>query len=113
MAFSNYNAAQVLPDGTMHVQLHTANPGDDGTVAPASGIGRSSGTFGNFASKSNSNTTDIVFNSVPAQTITHVSLWDASSGGNCLFYHQISAPFVVTDGQTLTFAIGDFINTLT
>lgn len=39
-------------------------------------------------------------------TITHVGIFDASSGGNLLFHGALAASKVVSSGDTFSFAIG-------
>ena len=39
-------------------------------------------------------------------TITHFSIWDASSGGNCLLYGALAASKVVNSGDYFEFAAG-------
>lgn len=93
------------------VQLHTADPGAAGTTSPCTGTvgsARKSVTYG--AASTSAGTTTKAMSSTPswasfdvAQTITHISVWDASTAGNFLFSAQLPAP-----GKAV--AVGDTFN---
>jgi hypothetical protein len=46
-------------------------------------------------------------------TITHASIWDAVSGGNCIITGALAASKAVADGDTLRFAAGAVTATFT
>ena len=102
---------------SVYVQLHTANPGAAGTTSVASNNTRKAVTF---AAASGSNPASVVSNadaawtSVPtAETYTHISLWDASTSGNHLWYGALSASVTVGVGDNFTIASGSLTVTLT
>lgn len=117
MQFSNYLENKIMDKirGTdfsvagIYVKLHTGNPGEDCDQNAATHTTRVQGTFGAGASGGViSNTADIVFSSLAAdETISHVSLWDASTAGNPLMYGALTTPKDVNAGDTFTIPTGD------
>lgn len=86
-------------------QLHTGDPGAAGTsnvsvgcttrdnfdqTAPAAGAMALTGSSPQF------------LNGGTSETITHISVWDAVSGGNFLYSIQLAVSKAWTDTQTLT-----------
>lgn len=53
------------------------------------------------------NTAAESFSNMPAVTVTHAALFDASTGGNMLFHGPLSASKTANAGDTLTFDAGD------
>ncbi|MBR41189.1 MAG: hypothetical protein CMA89_04810 [Euryarchaeota archaeon] len=95
---------------SVHLSLHTANPGEDGTGTEVSGSGyaRQAITF-NAAHATNGtidNSSEETFTNMPGVTVTHIGIWDNSSGGNLLFYGAVDTPKTVTAGDTITLAAG-------
>lgn len=88
---------------TLRIQVHTGDPGKDATSNVPSGSTRGSITYssvyspsaGMFAIRHNSATGSFY---CPAATITHWSLWDASSGGNALMRGDIGDASSVSHG---------------
>ncbi|SIC56729.1 Uncharacterised protein [Mycobacteroides abscessus subsp. abscessus] len=79
------------PPTTVYVQAHTGAPGAAGTLNVAStSTGRVAITFGAASSGSvtASNTPQFTLSGGSAQTITDISLWDATTGGNFLYSEQ-------------------------
>ncbi len=120
MSLSDYNrnahvawetrgtAMPAAPSGH-YVQLHTGDPGRSGTANVAALSTRQAAAFaGTPASGSISNSADIVWNSgFAAETITHASVWDAATSGNCLRYGALNAPITTTaSASSLTIAAG-------
>lgn len=95
-----------------YVALHAGDPGEDGSANELSGAGyaRVSTTFavsGNVATSAG----DVVFGPATGDwnggaEITHASVWDAASGGNCLVKGPLAAGQIVLDGGTLTIGAG-------
>lgn len=119
MSMSNYLEDELLdhvfgvgaftqPSG-VYVKLHLGDPGEDGTGNPAAETTRIQGTFGSAASGGTiSNTAQIQWTSLAAtETLTHISLWDASTAGNCLWAGALASSVNVNSGGTFTIAIGD------
>lgn len=119
MSISNYAENKILdhtfgvaaftqPAG-IYVKLHIGDPGEDGTGNPAAETDRVQATFGTAASGGTiSNTAAIQWTGLAAtETLTHLSLWDASTAGNCLWTGALTSSVSVNSGGTFTIAIGD------
>lgn len=98
---------------TWYVALYTAAPSDSGGGTEVSGNGYSrqsaswdtaSGTGGTTA-----NSGAISFTAAGGSwgTVTHMGIFDASSGGNLLWHGALAASKTVADGDTLQFSIGN------
>lgn len=127
MNFSNFGAlstlqwvlAQTPPTAptTLYVQLHIGDPGADGTGNPAVndvrveipfGLAVNINTDGRAQAASDAN---VAWPSVPAtETYTHISLWDALTGGNCWYTDQMLAPVPVTTAGAFVFPVGQTID---
>lgn len=90
-------------------KLHIGAPGAAGTANPAGETTRQQATFGSAAaSRAISNTALIEWANVSTtETITHVSLWSASSGGTFLGSDALPSGIAVTATDNLRIAIGD------
>jgi len=85
---------------TVYAQLHTGDPGEDGTANVASETTRKSLTWNAASGGSMATSAAASWTSVAAtETLTHFSLWDASSSGNCLFAGALSASASVVAGD--------------
>ena len=108
---STYGANAIL-DGTampatLYAKLHIGNPGAAGTSNPAGETVRKSFTRGAAASGATTNAADLDWASVGAtEDYSHVTIWDASSGGNCWWVGVLSAS-TVTLGDDFTIPAGD------
>jgi len=118
-ALSNYMENKVL-DATLRnvalqvaavwCKLHiTGSPGEDCTDNPAANTTRKQVTFGSpAASGTISNTAAITWTSVPnTETYYAVSLWDAETAGNPIYYGDLTAAKAVNAGDTFEIPIGD------
>lgn len=95
------------------VKLHVGDPGEAGANNPASETTRKAATFAAASGGSKASNADVQWTNVAAtETYSHVSLWDASTGGNCLWYGPLTASVTVTAGGTFTMASGSLIATL-
>ena len=97
---TNYTAV------TGYLRLHTGDPGSAGTSNASSETTRKALSFG--APSSGSMTASAVSWtawSASSETITHYSIWDASSAGNFLMSGQFSASKAVSSGDTLNATI--------
>lgn len=89
----------------LYVQLHTANPGTAGTTSVSSVTTR---VLVTFAAESGGsivqNGTDPSWASWAgsSETISHISVWDASTAGTFLFSLALTTPRAVTAGDTFT-----------
>lgn len=88
--------------GTVYVKLHTGDPGSAGTSNASGVTTRSSATFGSAASGGTATMTNTPSWSMTAtETISHISLWDASTSGNFLWSGALTASKSVSNGDTL------------
>lgn len=127
MSFSNYLETAVLghvfggsaysAPASLYIGLHTANPDEDASGSEVStvstGYGRKVATFtvtGDTAS------TDVIieFDTATASwgTVTHVSVWDASTAGNMLAYASLASSKAIETGDVLRIPLGDLDITL-
>lgn len=101
------NGVTFTAPSTMFVQLHTADPGASGTTAVATTSTRQAATFaaasGGVMALSNTPT----FTAAGTETISHISLWSASTVGTFYWSAALTASKSVVASDTLTFsAIG-------
>jgi hypothetical protein len=103
-----YARSQVWSEpAELWVKLHTADPGT-GATAPASNTTRQEGTFSAASGGAITTSADCTWTSVSAtETYSHVSFWDASTGGNFLGSDALETPRGVTAGDNFTIAAGD------
>ena len=100
----------------VYLALHTADPTDAGTGAECSGgsYARQAITFNaahaTAGTIDNSSAEEIT--NMPACTVTHIGIWDASTSGNLLFHGAVSASKTVTSGDTISLAAGSLDITL-
>jgi hypothetical protein len=88
--------------GTVFVRLHTGDPGSAGTANSSAVTTRSAATFGSAASGGVATMTNTPsWSMTSTETISHISLWDASSGGNFLWSVALTASKAVSNGDTL------------
>lgn len=99
----------------VYVKLHTADPGEDGTTAAAGETTRQAVVFAAPANPGGTMTTsaDVTWTSVStAETLSHFSLWDASTAGNCLGSGAFGDSRTVAVGDDLTITAGNLTWTL-
>ncbi len=92
---------------TRYLALHTADPTETGSTGELSGSGysRQAITFGAASSGSASNTSTHTFTATGSWgTVTHFSIWDASTAGNCLYKGALTTSRTVATGESLTVA---------
>lgn len=93
----------------VYVALNTSNPtaaGDD-TEYSGGSYERYSASFSTAIDAATSNSAIITFNNLTATTITHVSIWDADTAGNMLFFGELNDPITTANGDNLNFDTGD------
>lgn len=123
MSASNYLENEILDHTlgtgsftmpTAYVSLHTANPDEDasGTEVTGGSYARQSTAFDAAVAGSASNTAAVEFTDMPAATVTHFAVWDASTVGNMLLYGVLDASKVTTSGDTLSFTAGNLTITV-
>jgi hypothetical protein len=102
-----FNAVAYGGQATVYVKLHTGDPGEAGTANAAANATRKAATFGASAAGVVTNDSAATWTNVPnAETYSHVSLWDAETGGNCLWVGALTAAKTVAVGDTFNIAIG-------
>ncbi len=96
---------------TVYVALYTTATTDagGGTEVTGGSYARQACafTFGSAGSGAASNTAAETFPNMPACTVTHAALLDASTSGNMLFHGPLAASKVVPSGNDFVIAIGD------
>ena len=127
MSFSNYLETKVLDHvfgataytapSTLYLALHTANPDEDGsgTEVSTSGTAYARATVA-FTTSGNttSNTAAVEYSTATANfgTVTHVAVWDASTGGNMLAYAALTSSKTIETGDVFRVPAGDLDITL-
>lgn len=122
MSISNYLEVELLDAvfnndsfavAAVYVKLHTGDPGEAGTSNAATETDRVQATFGAAASGAVANDADIEWTNVAAnETISHISLWDNSTAGNCLWTGALTASKTLNAGDNFTIPTGDLDVTL-
>lgn len=99
------------PPSAIYVALYTSNPGDGDTGTEVSGGGyqRITATFSAASGRKTSNSAAVEFPEATGSwgTITHIGLRTASSGGNLLYYGELTSPVTIGAGQQLIFKQGN------
>lgn len=127
MSFSNtyetnvltwtFTAGAVTRPTAWYLALFTTNPAEDGSGTEVSGTGtayaRQSVSFtvsGNTAS----NSAAVEFPTATATygTVTHVGVYDASSGGNLIAYAALTTSKAIDTGDVLRIPLGELDITL-
>ena len=108
-----------VPDGSVYISLHTADPVDAGTgtevVQGSYTYARQLCAFnaaGTNAAGVTENTAVETWTNLPAATVTHIGIWDAATSGNLLFHTAVDASKTVANGDTISIAIGAITVTL-
>lgn len=84
-------------------KLHTGDPGSAGTSNASSVTTRQQLTWSAASAGSKSiSTSPSSWSMTGTETISHISVWDASTSGNFLFSVALTASQPVVNGSTLT-----------
>lgn len=86
-----------------YIKLHTADPGAAGATAASAVTTRQLATFSAAASGAIALSNSPAFTMTGTETISHISVWDASSAGNLLWTAALTTPKSVVNTDTLTF----------
>jgi hypothetical protein len=89
---------------TPFVQLHTGDPGAAGTTAVAAVTTRNAITWNAASGGSMTLATLGAFTGVSSETITHVSIWTASTAGTFIESWALTAGVPIIAASTLTFS---------
>ena len=117
-----FTASSATRPSAWYVALHTGDPGETGAssevvVGTDADYVRDSITFDDPVASSGQVLSDAavswtVDSASAGYTVTHVSIWDAVTAGNCLMKGALPVPRALTANQVLTFSIGDIIAAL-
>lgn len=104
------------PPTQLFVALHKSDPTETGAVGEASGGGyaRQLVTFAAPSDGQSANSVVINFTitGLNLGSITHVSVWDALSGGNAWVYDPLDVSTLFQDGDVLQFVVGALVVTI-
>lgn len=118
-AMSNYLEAALLDatlrdvpytsPSTVYLALFINDPTDAGTGTEVSGgsYARQVVTFQAPTNGACINAADVLFEDMPAVTVTHVGIYDAVSGGNLLYHGQLAAFRAVQAGDDFLIRASD------
>lgn len=123
MSISDYYENKILdhmfgnvaftPPATVYCSLHSADPGETGANEISGGsYARQAISWAAASGGSKKNSADITFTNMPAATVTHVGIWDASTAGNFLAGGALTASKTVNAGDTFKIAANDLTLTL-
>jgi len=99
--------------GARYLALHTGAPGETGASnevsASGTGYGRQAITFVAASGGSAANSNAPTFSNTGSDfgTISHLSVWDAASGGNCLWQGAATAAKVIAGGDSYQVQAGN------
>lgn len=89
--------------GTLYVKLHTGDPGSAASANASAVTTRQQATFSASASGSMAMSSMAgTWSMTATETISHISLWDASTAGNFLWSVALTASKSVVSGDTLS-----------
>ncbi len=106
------NAVTAVSDYTAEtatfVQLHSGDPGEDGTANVIAGVARQEVTSWTGAADTRANGNELQFPNTTGGTInvSHFTVYDALTAGNGIMKGQLTVPQAVPDGQTGRFQVG-------
>jgi hypothetical protein len=86
-----------------YIKLHTGDPGSAGTANASAVTTRQSATFSAASSGALALSNSPSFSMTTTETITHISVWDASTAGNFLWSAALTTSKSVVNTDTLTF----------
>jgi hypothetical protein len=95
------------------VKLHIGDPGAAGTANAATETTRKQPTISAASGGAITNSGAVQWTSYPAaETVSHVSFWDASTAGTFLGSDALNTSRTLAIGDTLTIPVGDIDLTL-
>jgi hypothetical protein len=91
---------------TVYAALYTSDPGEanSGTELTGGSYAREAVTFGAASNGAVTNTGAVTFADLPAATVTHIGILDASTSGNLLYYGSVASTLTVVSGSTIEFS---------
>lgn len=104
-AFLNvFRATNITAPAGVYLKLHTADPGASAATAASAVTTRNAITFSAASAGSMALSSVGSFSMTSTETITHVSIWDASTAGNPLQTAALTSSVPVINGSTLSFS---------
>lgn len=101
---------------SVYLALYTTDPtdADTGVEVTGGGYARKPITFGAPTDGVTTNSANVTFPSATAGwgTVTHIGIRDAETGGNLLYYAQLTTARNILTGDTLSFLAGQVSVTL-
>ena len=101
-----------------YIGLFTAAPSDSGggTEVTGSGYSRKTASFNAAATPGGTTSNSAIVSWTAAGgnygTVTHIGIFDASTGGNLIWQGGLTTPKTVNDGDTIQFSAGNLTLTL-
>jgi hypothetical protein len=86
-----------------YIKLHTGDPGAAGTANASAVTTRQSATFSAASGGAIALSNSPAFTMTTTETITHISVWDASTAGNLLWTAALTTSKSVVNTDVLTF----------
>lgn len=104
-------ATYTAPTGSMKVALATtaSSASAAGTEVTGGSYARQNVTFGSSSAGSTSNTGAVNFTSMPAATVTHLDIYDSNGTPRRAWYGALTASKTTASGDTLSFAVGAIV----
>ncbi len=95
----------------VYLALYTTDPtvGDTGTEVVGGSYARQLLSFATASAGAKTSNTSETFSTMPATTVTHWGIRDASSGGNLLYFGAFDLPIQLNAGNNLTINSGDIV----
>ena len=95
----------------VYLALYTTNPtvDDTGTEVSGGSYARQALSFANASGGSKTSNTSETFSSMPACTVTHWGIRDASSGGNMLYWGAFDLSIELNATDNLPINSGDIV----
>lgn len=95
------NGTSFTAPALIYAQLHISDPGEDGTNGVAATTTRQEVQFGAASNGVIALSNAPQWISAAAETFSHISLWTAASGGNCLGSGALNVSIAVGSGDTV------------
>lgn len=111
----NLGTTTFTKPSAVYVSLHTASPTDSASSTEVTGgsYARVVSTFSAAATVSGVSTASNVgalnWTNMPTATVTYAGIYDASTGGNLLYYGALTASKALTAGDNFTMNAGSLI----
>lgn len=95
----------------VYLALYTNNPtvSDTGTEVTGGSYARQQLSFANAVNGAKTSNTSETISNMPATTVTHWGIRDASSGGNLLYFGAFDLPIQLNAGNSFPIASGDIV----